>query len=270
MFFAAAFRSALTLELLQLRRSPALPALASTLFLCAAGLAFLENGVAGPTPAGGARVLLGLSLAVVYLAALTGVVQGVSSLTAEGAGWYLMAPAFRHGAVLGAKVTAAGLVISGGLALGLAGAGLLLSFQEAWRALPALWAVGTIVGADAAALGALCAAWLRRRPAALLAGLAVWVFASLIYDLMAVGLGLALPPRAASGAVLVLLAANPVEAGRAVALVATGALAAVDPNPFAGPALERSFPVWAALPPALAGWGAVFYAAALRLWRRPE
>lgn len=248
-------------------RGKMVPAFAALFSILALGIALAGLGASGRIVVQGfTRTTVSLLTLALYLLPLLGAILGAATFGDEdGATELLLAqPIGRIEALLG---RAAGLYAAlAAVALaGFGAAGTLIAATTGTHGLSgfALAALGaTLVGFAGLGCGILLGILARRRATAVGWALAAWFAVAILYDLAAIAV-LQIAGNGEPGPWLVaLLAANPIDGVRAVALVGLGADVLLGPT---GAALQRllgpgrgnlivatTLALWLALPPAIA------------------
>jgi len=245
-------------ELRTALRGKMVPAFAALFSLLAVGITLAGLGGSGQLLVQGfTRTAVSLLTLAIYLLPLLGLVLGAAAFGGEdGATELLLAqPVDRSAALLG---RVAGLFAGLG-AIGLAGfgaAGILVAVRAGSHGAGGylLVALGAIlVGFAGLSLGVLLGVLTRRRGVAVGWALAAWFAAAVLYDLASIAV-LQLAGNGEPGPWLVaLLAANPIDGVRALALVTLGADVLLGPT---GAALQRL----------MGGGGALYIIASLVFW----
>jgi Cu-processing system permease protein len=196
--------------------------------LLALGIAVAGLGASGQLLVQGfQRTAISLLTLALYLLPLLGLVTGAVAFGAEDGGTELLLaqPVGRAEVLLGRALGLAGAMIGVSL-LGFGVAGAVVGAVAGSVGLASYLFVATgatLVGLAALALGILLGVLLRRRGAAVGAALGAWLVVAVLYDLAAIAL-LQLVGSGAPGPLLLgLLALNPVDGVRALALVSLGA-----------------------------------------------
>jgi Cu-processing system permease protein len=215
--------------------------------------------------------LLTLSL---YLLPLLGLVIGAQAFGAEDGGTELLLvqPVSRAEVLMG-RAFGLGAALGGVALFGFGLAGLLVGLTAGWAGVGGYLIVAggsTLVGLTSLAVGILIGTVARRRAAAIGGALAAWLFAAVLYDLLAIAL-LQFTGTGEPGPYLVaLLALNPIDGLRALGLVSLGADVLLGPT---GAAMQRAMGpgggAWFIITWALA-WCALPLAAAARVWARRD
>ena len=208
--------------------------------LLALGVAVAGLGASGQLLIQGfTRTAISVLTLALYLLPLLGLVIGATAFGTEDGGLELLLaqPVARTDVVLGRALgLAASMAAVGVIGFGLAG--LLVGARAGGEGLAAYLFVagaGTAVGLAGLALGSLIGALTRRRSAAVGAALAAWLVIAVLYDFVAIA-ALQLTGSGEPGPLLIgLLAANPIDGVRAVALVTLGADVLLGPT---GAAME--------------------------------
>jgi Cu-processing system permease protein len=204
------------------------------------------------------RTAISVLTLALYILPLLGLVMGANAFGAEDGGLELLLaqPVARTSVVLG-RALGLGAAMVGVSATGFGLAGIVVGAVAGGAGAAAylfVAAAGTVVGLAGLALGSLAGVLARRRSAAVGAALATWLVIAVLYDFLAI----ATLQFAGSGQpgplLLALLAANPIDGVRAVALTALGADVLLGPT---GSAMERLL---------RDGHGALLVAASLALW----
>jgi Cu-processing system permease protein len=180
-----------------------------------------------------------LSLAL-YLLPLVGLVLGAHGFGVEDGGTeLLLAQPIARGAVLMGRAAglAATLVLVAAIGFGLAGIVVLARAGTAGLAGYLLVAAGsTVVGLAGLAIGVLLGVRARRRLTAVSMALVVWVVLAVLFDFAAIALLQFTGDGAPGPLLLALLAANPIDGMRALALIGLGADVLLGPT---GAALSK-------------------------------
>ncbi len=215
--------------------------------------------------------LLTLSL---YLLPLLGLVVGAHAFGTEDGGTELLLvqPVSRTDVFLG-RASGLGAALGGVSLFGFGLAGLIVGIMAGWAGFAGYLVVAagsTLVCLASLAVGILIGVLTRRRAGAIGGALTAWLFAAVLYDLVAIAL-LQFTGTGEPGPYLVaLLALNPIDGLRALALVSLGADVLLGPT---GAAMQRSLGpgggTWFILAWALA-WCALPLATAVRVWGRRD
>jgi Cu-processing system permease protein len=186
------------------------------------------------------RTAVSLLTLALYLLPLLGLVVGANAFGAEDGGTELLLaqPVGRADVVLG-RVLGLALAIAGVSVAGFGLAGVVVGTVAGTEGLAGYLLVAggaTLVGLGGLALGVLLGVLTRRRSAAVGAALAAWLVLAVLYDLAAIAV-LQLVGDGQPGPMLLgLLALNPLDGVRALALVALGADVLLGPT---GAAMQR-------------------------------
>ena len=186
------------------------------------------------------RTAVSLLTLALYLLPLVGLVLGAHAFGAEDGGTELLLaqPLSRATVLLGRTLgLAATLVLVAAIGFGLAGAVVAADTGAAGLGGYLLVAGGsTVVGFAGLALGVLLGVHARRRAAAVALALAAWVILAVLFDFAAIAVLQFTGDGDPGPLLLVLLAANPIDGMRALALVGLGADVLLGP---AGAALSK-------------------------------
>ena len=227
--------------------------------LLALGVAVAGLGASGQFLIQGfTRTAISVLTLALYLLPLLGLVMGATAFGTEDGGLELLLaqPVARTDVVLGRALGLGAAMVAVGLGgFGLAGAVVAtVSGAQGMAAYAFVAGAGTAVGLAGLALGALLGVLARRRAAAVGAALAAWLVIAILYDFAAIA-AIQLTGNGDPGPLLLaLLAANPVDGVRAVALVTLGADVLLGPT---GSAMQQLMND---------GKGAVIVGASLVLW----
>lgn len=243
------------------------PAFAALFAVLAVGIALAGLGASGQLLVQGfTRTSVSLLTLALYLLPLLGAVLGASAFGGEdGATELLLAQPIGRGEALLGRAAGLYAALAGVAFAGFGAAGALVAATAGTVGLRgfALSALGaTAVGCVGLGAGVLVGVLVRRRTSAVGWALAAWFSAAVLYDLAAIAV-LQLFGTGEPGPWLVaLLAANPIDGVRAVALVGLGADVLLGPT---GAALQRllgpgggslyilaTLGAWLVVPPALA------------------
>jgi Cu-processing system permease protein len=243
--------------------------------LLAAGIAIAGLGASGQVLVQGfVRTAVSLLTLSLYLLPLLGLVVGAQAFGSDDGGTELLLvqPVSRTEVLLG-RALGLGAALGGVALFGFGVAGLLVGLMAGWSGFGGYLIVAggsTLVGLASLAVGILIGTVARRRTAAIGGALAAWLFAAVLYDLVAIAL-LQFTGTGEPGPYLVaLLALNPIDGLRALGLVSLGADVLLGPT---GAAMERALGpnrgAWFILAIALA-WCTLPIAAAARVWGRRD
>ena len=209
--------------------------------LLALGVAVAGLGASGQFLIQGfTRTAISVLTLALYLLPLLGLVMGATAFGTEDGGLELLLaqPVARTDVVLG-RALGLGASMAGVGVAGFGLAGLLVTATAGTEGLAGYLFVagaGTAVGLAGLALGSLIGVLTRRRAAAVGAALAAWLVIAVLYDLIAIA-ALQLTGSGEPGPLLLaLLALNPIDGVRAVALVMLGADVLLGPT---GAAMQR-------------------------------
>lgn len=234
------------------------PGVAALFALLTVGIALAGLAASGTVVVQGfTRTAVSLMTLALYLLPLVGAILGATAFGDDGAAALLLAqPVDRRQAILG---RAAGLALALALVAtaGFGAAGLLVWFGAGADGMGGYVLVAvsvTLVAMVWLGLGILAGVLTRRRGAAIGWALAIWIGGAVVYDLLAIGT-LQLVGDGQPGAwLLALLMLNPIDAVRALLLLALGADVLLGST---GAALEHLFG---------AHGGAALVAASLAAW----
>jgi Cu-processing system permease protein len=264
---AAELRGALRARLVQ--------GFAALFGLLAAGIAVAGLGTSGQLLVQGfVRTAVSLLTLSLYVLPLLGLVVGAQAFGSDDGGTELLLvqPVSRSDVLLGRALGLAAALV-GVAVVGFGLAGLLVGLMAGWSGVEGYLLVAggaALVGLTSLAVGVLLGTLARRRAAAVGAALAAWLFAAVLYDLLAIAL-LQFTGSGEPGPYLVaLLALNPIDGLRALALVSLGADVLLGPTGAAmqqamGPSGGTWFVVGATL-----AWCVLPLAAALRVWEQRD
>ncbi len=256
-------------------RGRLVPALGALFALLAAGLALAGLAASGELIVQGfTRTAVSLATLALYVLPLVGAVMGASAFAGdEGAVELLLAqPISRAEALLG-RVAGLAIALATVAIAGFGAAALLVGIGAgldgiAGYALVAL--ASTLVGVTGLGVGILVGVIARRRTTAIGWALALWLAAAVLYDLAAIAV-LQLAGDGQPGRWLIaLLALNPIDGVRALALVGLGADVLLGPT---GAALQRLLGDGggaALVLASLAAWLTLPLGAALRTYQRRD
>lgn len=248
-----------TFELRATLRGKMVPAFAVLFAIVAAGLALAGLGGSGQLLVQGfTRTAVSLMTLGYYIMPLLGLLLGATAFAANAAAMEAIAaqPVGVAELVLGRGLGLLGAIVLVVLA-GFGGALLFIAASAGTAGIGGflLVALGSVLaGAAGLAVGILLGVVSRSRLGALGGAIAAWLFAAVVFDLIAIGLLQLFGDGQPGRWLLALLALNPIDGLRAVSLVALGADVLLGP---AGAALERM----------LGGAGGLsFVSASLSLW----
>jgi len=186
------------------------------------------------------RTAVSLLTLALYLLPLLGLVMGANAFGAEDGGLELLLaqPVARTDVVLGRALgLAAAMVGVGALGFGAAGAVVgAVAGSEGLAAYVLVAAAGTGVGLAGLALGVLTGTLTRRRSAAVGGALGLWLVLAVLYDFVAIAVLQFMGSGEPGPLLLGLLAANPIDGVRALALVSLGADVLLGPT---GASMQR-------------------------------
>jgi Cu-processing system permease protein len=272
---AEAVRTIAAAELQGALRGRLVQGFAALFSLLAAGIAIAGLGASGQLLIQGfVRTAVSLLTLSLYLLPLLGLVVGAQAFGSDdgGTALLLVQPVSRTEVLVG-RALGLGAALAGVALFGFGLAGLLVGLLAGWSGFAGYLIVAggsTLVGLASLAVGILIGAAARRRTAAIGGALAAWLFAAVLYDLIAIAL-LQFAGTGEPGPYLIaLLAANPIDGLRALGLVSLGADVLLGPT---GAAMQRALGpgggTWFILTWALA-WCALPLAAAAKVWERRD
>ena len=225
---ADAVRTIAAAELCGALRARLVQGFAGLFAVLAAGIAIAGLGASGQVLVQGfVRTAVSLLTLSLYLLPLLGLVVGAQAFGSDDAGTeLLMVQPVSRGEVLVGRAAGLGAALSGVALVGFGLAGLLVGLTAGWSGIGGYLVVAggsMLVGLASLAVGILLGTLARRRAAAVGGALAAWLFAAVLYDLLAIAL-LQFTGSGEPGPYLVaLLALNPIDGVRALGLVYLGA-----------------------------------------------
>jgi Cu-processing system permease protein len=272
---ADAIRTIALAELRAAFRARLVQGFAALFGVLAAGIAIAGLGASGQLLVQGfVRTAVSLLTLSLYLLPLLGLVVGAQAFGAEDGGTELLLvqPVSRSEVLLG-RALGLGAALATVAFAGFGLPGLLVGLMAGWSGFGGylLVAAGSaFVGLASLGVGILIGSLARRRAAATGAALAAWLFAAVLYDLIAIAL-LQFTGSGEPGPYLVaLLAVNPIDGLRALGLVHLGADVLLGPT---GAAMQRALGeqggTWFVLASMLAWW-VLPLAIATRAWERRD
>jgi Cu-processing system permease protein len=228
-------------ELIAALRGKMVPAFGALFALLACGIALAGLGASGQLLVQGfTRTAVSLLTLALYLLPLLGLILGASAFGGEDGGVELLLaqPIARSDALVGRGLgLAATIVLVSLAAFSLAGAVVLVGAgaQGLWGFILAA-SGATLVGLVGLALGIFVGVLVRRRGVAVGWGLALWVGAVVLFDLASIAVLQLMGDGQPGPWLIALLALNPIDGVRALALVGLGADVLLGPT---GAALQR-------------------------------
>ncbi|HET8624480.1 MAG TPA: ABC transporter permease [Gemmatimonadales bacterium] len=243
--------------------------------LLAAGIAVAGLGPSGQVLVQGfIRTAVSLLTLSLYLLPLLGLVVGAHAFgTDEGGTELLLVQPVTRTEVLLGRALGLGAAVAGVALFGFGLTGLLVGLMAGWAGLAGYLIVAagsTLVGFASLSVGIFLGAVARRRAAAIGGALAAWLFAAVLYDLVAIALLQFTGSGEPGPYLVVLLALNPIDGLRALGLVSLGADVLLGPT---GAAMQRALGpgegAWLIMASALA-WCGLPLAAAARVWSRRD
>ena len=189
---------------------------------------------------GFARTGLSVLMLALYLLPLVGLVTGAGAFGAEHGGTELLLaqPVSRRAVLLGRALGLAGAVAAIAI-VGFGVAGVVVGVAAGTAGLGGyllVTALSMVVGLTGLAAGILIGVLVRRRATAVGAALAAWLCIAVLYDLAAIAILQFVGSGEPGGLLVGLLALNPIDGARALALVALGADVLLGPT---GAAVSR-------------------------------